>query len=89
MYDYLWVGVYGVWLLCAVCYVCLYVWLYQYISPHKCLQKVHSIKQGFVLFLLGYYLSASHCYLGSILAFNLVIQISYQPPSKIYLFCHE
>ena len=59
------------------CVLCTFVCMVEsiYVSPHKCLQK--SIKQVTVLLLLGCYLSVWHCYLGSILAFNIVILISY------------
>ena len=59
-------------------FVCMVVSIY--VSPHRCLRK--SMKQMLVLLFLGCYLSVWHCYLGSILAFNIVILISYNLLTK-------
>ena len=58
---------------CLCLLVCLLVSLYA--SQHKCLWKVHEI--SVCIFSLRCNLSVWHCYLGSILAFNIEIQISY------------
>ena len=63
--------------LCICACLCLLVYLLVslYVSQHKCLWKVHEI--SVCIFSLRCNLSVWHCYLRSILAFNIEIQISY------------
>ena len=88
----------------CVC-LCLFVRLLVsiYVSQHKCLWKVNEI--SVCIFYLGCYLSVWHCYLGSIVVFDISIQNLYNLWTKplnqwrliyeqfidvfIYFFCHE
>ena len=66
---------------CVCVCLCLFVYLLVsiYISQHKCLWKVTEINVciSSFFFHLGCYLLVWHSYLGSILAFNVEVQISY------------
>ena len=70
--EYVWMCVF-----CVCVYLSLIILLLVsiYVSQHKCLLKVNQI--SVCIFYLGCYLSVWHCYLGSILAFKIEIQISY------------
>ena len=45
-----------------------------------------SMKEVFVFFHLGCYLSVWHCYLGSVLAFNIENSDILQPLNKIFMY---